>query len=129
LETLTLDKELRLSTLLDKQDSDPLGDLHLPPQYKHKGPKRPRRHLQEDRWADNRRSDHKDNQRDPRVASHHRTTRRATRRPTTSSSTATSGTGTPWDRWGYGRTITYHLRRRKIEDKSIHNRVSTLVDD
>src|SRR6267142_1006185 len=32
LEALALDKELQLSTLLDKLDSDPLGDPHPPPQ-------------------------------------------------------------------------------------------------
>src|SRR6266850_8513521 len=87
LEALALDKELQLSMLLDKLQLDPLVDLNPPPlveisqegrnqsNNKYKGPKRrqlPRRHLQEDRRADNRCSDHKDNQRDPWVDSHHR---------------------------------------------------------
>src|SRR6267142_6254388 len=87
LEALALDKELQLSMLLDKLQLDPLVDLDPPPPVeisqeghnqsnnKYKGPKRhqfPRRHLQEDRQADNRRSDHKDNHQDPRVDSHRR---------------------------------------------------------
>ena len=87
LEALALDKELQLNMLLDKLQLDPLVDPDLPPlveisqedcnqsNNKYKGPKHrqlPRRHLQEDHWVDNCRSDHKDNQRDPRVASHHR---------------------------------------------------------
>src|SRR6266850_1119957 len=75
LEALALDKELQLSTLLDKLDLDPLGDPHLPPQVEvsqegfkrsnNKGPKhcQLRGHLQED---------HQDNQRDPQVANHRR---------------------------------------------------------
>jgi len=87
LEALALDKELQLNMLLDKLQLDPLVDPDPPPlveisqegrnqsNNKYKGPKRrqlPRRHLQEDRWADNRRSDHKGNQRDPWVDSHRR---------------------------------------------------------
>ena len=90
LEALALDKELQLSTLLDKLDLDPLVDpdppllvevsLEGPNQSnryksKYKGPKRrqlPQRHLQEDHQVDNRRLDRQDNQRDPRVANHRR---------------------------------------------------------
>jgi len=87
LEALALDKELQLSMLLDKLQLDPLVDPDLPPlvevsqegpnqsNNKYKGPKHcqlPWRHLQEDHRVDNHRSDHKDNQRDPRVASHRR---------------------------------------------------------
>src|SRR6266850_3207169 len=87
LEALALDKELQLSTLLDKLQLDPLVDPDPPPlvevsqegpnqsNNKYKGPKccqLPRRHLQEDHKVDNRHSDHKDNQWDPQVASHHR---------------------------------------------------------
>src|SRR6266850_3349619 len=87
LEALALDKELQLSMLLDKLQLDPLVDPNPPPPVeisqegcnqsnnKYKGPKRcqlPRRRLQEDHRVDNRRLDHKDNQRDPRVASHRR---------------------------------------------------------
>jgi len=85
LEALALDKELQLNKLLDKLQLDPLVDPDPPPlvkvsqegpnqsNNKYKGPKcrqLPRRHLQEDHQVDNRRSDHKDNQWDPWVASH-----------------------------------------------------------
>src|SRR6266850_4006077 len=87
LEALALDKELQLSILLDKLQFDPLVDLDLPllvevsqegpnqSNNKYKGPKHrqlPRQHLQEDHRVDNCHSDHKDNQQDPRVASHRR---------------------------------------------------------
>src|SRR6266850_7745498 len=85
LEALALDKELQLSMLLDKLQLDPLVDPDPPPPVeisqegrnqsnnKYKGPKchqLPWQRLQEDHQVDNRRSDHKDNQQDPRVASH-----------------------------------------------------------
>jgi len=144
LEALALDKELQLNMLLDKLQLDPLVDPDPPPlveisqegrnqsNNKYKGPKRrqlPRRHLQEDHQVDNRRSGHKDNQRDPQVASHHRDHQEAHQEARHRQQHRNKQYRHPWDRWGYGRTITYHLRRRKIEDKSIHDRVSTLVDD
>src|SRR6266850_6051177 len=85
LEALALDKELQLSTLLDKLQLDPLVDPDPPPPVgvsqegpnqsnnKYKGPKccqLPQQHLQQDHRVDNHRSDHKDNQRDLWVASH-----------------------------------------------------------
>src|SRR6266850_6390419 len=85
LEALALDKELQLSMLLDKLQLAPLVDPDPPllveisqegrnqSNNKYKGAKRcqlPRRRLQEDHQVDNHRSDHKDNQQDPRVASH-----------------------------------------------------------
>src|SRR6267142_226637 len=75
LETLTLDKELRLSTLLDKQNSDPLGDPHLPPQCKHKEPKRPRRHLQEDPQVASHRRDRQEDHQEAHHKQQHRNKR------------------------------------------------------